>query len=292
MAEPRSPKSDLEARGLHPKRHFGQNFLADRGLAEKIAELAAGPPWAGLEPAAADAPLRAAVIELGAGTGALTAPLLERAAHVGAVERDRDLVPVLRERFAEPIARGALEVLEADAQSVDVPAWFAARARPHVLCGNLPYQISGPLIQLAVMAAPALDRVVFLLQLEVASRLAAAPNTPDYGALSVFTQAAFEVSRAFIVRRGAFYPQPNVDSAVVRLTPKRIRTAETPAFRALVRAAFAQRRKKLRSAWGGVLELSNEALAGAAQRAQIDLDRRGETLAVEDFARMAGEITR
>jgi 16S rRNA (adenine1518-N6/adenine1519-N6)-dimethyltransferase len=278
VSEPPSPKSDLEARGLHAKRHFGQNFLADRGLADKIAELAAHE--------------RASVLELGAGMGALTAPLLERAGHVIAVERDRDLVPVLKERFAEHVERGVLDVLEADAQQVDVRALLSPLPGPRVLCGNLPYQISGPLIQLAVAAAPALDRVVFLLQLEVVARLAATPDSDDYGALSVFTQAAFDVSRAFVVRRGAFYPQPGVDSAVVRFTPKREPTAETPSFRALVRAAFGQRRKKLRSAWRGVLELPPPALAAAAERANIDLDRRGETLSVADFARMANEVLR
>ena len=186
---PPSPKSQLSARGLSPKRHFGQNFLADQGLARRIAELAL--------------PDGGSVLELGAGLGALTRPLLERAGHVIAVERDRDLVPALNEDFAADIEAGRLQVLEADAKAVDANALLAPLPRPHVLCGNLPYQITGPLIELAVHAAHGLDRVVFLVQLEVGNRLAAPPDSEDYGALSVFTQAAFTVSRALVIRRGA-----------------------------------------------------------------------------------------
>lgn len=270
---PPSPKSQLSLRGLAPKRHFGQNFLADQSLAARIAELSL--------------PEGGSVLELGAGLGALTRPLLERAGHVIAVERDRDLVPVLREEFAEPIAAGRLEVLEADAKAVDPVALLAPLPGPRVLCGNLPYQITGPLLELSVHAAHGLDRVVFLVQLEVANRLAAAPGSADYGALSVFAQAAFGISRALIIRRGAFYPQPGVDSAVVVLAPLAEPTRETPAFAAFVHAAFSQRRKQLANAWRGVLGLSSEQLSQAAQSAGIELSLRGETLSVADFARMA-----
>jgi 16S rRNA (adenine1518-N6/adenine1519-N6)-dimethyltransferase len=273
VPEPPSPKSQLSARGLSPKRSFGQNFLADQGLARRIAELAL--------------PEGGSVLELGAGLGALTRPLLERAGHVIAVERDRDLVPALSEDLAHEIAAGRLQVLEADAKAIDPNALLAPLPRPHVLCGNLPYQITGPLIQLAVQAGQGLDRVVFLVQLEVANRLAAEAGSADYGALSVFTQAAFAVSRALVVRRGAFYPQPGVDSAVVALTPRADAIPETPVFAALVHAAFGQRRKQLSNAWRGVLGLSPEQLAQAAKTAGIELSARGETLSVAAFARMA-----
>jgi 16S rRNA (adenine1518-N6/adenine1519-N6)-dimethyltransferase len=273
VSELESPKQQLLALGLVPKRHFGQNFLADPALTARIAELAAANGES--------------VVELGAGLGALTAPLLERAAHVVAVERDRDLLPALRTRFSEALSTGRLELLEADAKAIDPEALLRGRPRPHVLCGNLPYQLTGPLLQLSMRFAAALERVVFLVQLEVAARLSAAPGSADYGALSVFAQAAFDVRRAFVIRRGAFYPQPGVDSAVVVLTPREQRTPETEAFRALVRGAFAKRRKKLRNAWLGVLELDSAALEGAARAAGIDLDARGETLGVQDFWNMA-----
>lgn len=276
MSDPlRSPKAQLESRGLRAKRHFGQNFLADEHLAQRIADLV---------------PAGASVVELGAGLGALTRPLLTRAGHLVAVERDRDLVPALGELFAAEIAEGKLRVEEADAKAVSVTTLLQGKPRPYALAGNLPYQISGPLLEAAVNMAGEVELVVFLLQLEVVDRLVAAPDTEHYGALSVFVQAAFEVTRALVIRRGAFYPQPEVDSAVVVLTPRATRVAETQAFRSLVRGAFQKRRKKLRNAWEGTAGRSREELAACALRAGIDLDRRGETLSVADFARMAAEL--
>jgi 16S rRNA (adenine1518-N6/adenine1519-N6)-dimethyltransferase len=232
------------------------------------------------------------VIELGAGLGALTRPLLERAVRVIAVERDRDLVPALRAELADAEASGKLVVLEADAKTIDVRALLADQPRPHVLCGNLPYQITGPLLELSTRAAGALDRVVFLVQLEVAARLVAAPGSAAYGALSVFVQAAFEVTRPLVVRSGAFYPPPKVDSAVVVLTPRAEPTSETPVFAALVRAAFEQRRKKLSNAWRGLFELDAPRLAQAARDAGVDLESRGERLGVAEFSRMASAVER
>lgn len=271
------PKAQLAARGLLPKKHFGQNFLRDRSIAARIAELATTPPGG-------------TVVELGAGLGALTAPLLERAAHVVAVERDRDLIPALGQTFAEALSQGRLQIVEADAKQVDPGALGGAHPRPHVLAGNLPYNITGPLLTLATANASKLDRVVYLVQLEVADRVAATPGSEAWGALSVFVQAQFAPKRALVVRRGAFHPQPNVDSAVLVLDPLPAPVPETDAFRALVRAAFAQRRKKLVNAWRGVRGQESGAIAAAAERASIDLDLRGEVLSVADFARMAREL--
>ncbi len=272
-----SPKTLLDRYGLRAKKHFGQNFLADPGLAARIAALAT--PQAG-----------GSVVEIGAGLGALTAPLLDRAARVTAIERDRDLIPALNDRFSNAIEDGRLTVLEADAKQVDYSALLAG-PQPRVLAGNLPYQITGPLLEIAVGMAPQVARVVVLVQLEVADRLAARPATAAYGALTVFVQAQFAVDRALVVRRGAFYPQPGVDSAVVVLTPHaRPVTEETPIFREVVHAAFAQRRKKLRNAWRA-LQLDDR-LEATARRAGIDLDARGETLQPADFARMAAEVKR
>ena len=272
-----SPKAQLQSRGLRPKKHFGQNFLADEQLAQKIADLV---------------PKGASVVELGAGLGALTRPLLTRAGHLVAVERDRDLVPALGELFAAEIASGQLRVEEADAKSISVRELLRDAPEPFVLAGNLPYQISGPLLEAAVHTAGEVERVIFLLQLEVVDRLMAKANSEHYGALSVFVQAAFDVERPLVIRRGAFYPQPEVDSAVVLLKPRALRIAETTAFRALVRAGFQQRRKKLRNAWENVCGVDRETLAARAARAAIDLDARGETLSVSDFARMAAEFER
>lgn len=275
MREPSPPKALLDTHGVRHKRHFGQNFLADRGIARRIAELSTTPPGGG-------------VVEIGAGLGALTGPLLERAGKVVAIERDRELVPVLREEFPDELSEGRVVLLEADAKTIDYPSVLTSVPAPRVLAGNLPYQLTGPLLTLAVDTADHWDRVVFMVQLEVADRLAAAAGSKDYGALTVFVQAAFAVERAFIVRRGAFYPQPNVDSAVIVLTPRHPRlTAETETFRALVHAAFAQRRKTLRNAWRDVLGIERDKLSTMAEMAGIDLEARGETLDVATFARMA-----
>lgn len=270
-----SARETLTQHGLHPKKSFGQNFLADAGIAERIAE-------------AATTPSGGTVVEIGAGLGALTRPLLARAARVVAIERDRDLVPILRTELAADIDAGRLELLEADAAQVDWRAALAAGPAPRVVAGNLPYQITGRLLEACTHLADDIDAAVFMVQLEVAARLIAPPDGEAYGALSVFAQAAFDVRRLLVARAGAFHPRPDVDSAVVVLTPHRPRRArETDAFREAVRAAFGARRKTLRNAWKGIYGLSREALEARAAAAGVSLDVRGETLAVEDFARFA-----
>jgi 16S rRNA (adenine1518-N6/adenine1519-N6)-dimethyltransferase len=266
----------LRARGLAPKKRFGQNFLADPHAARLIAEAATTPPGG-------------TVLEIGAGLGALTRPLLERAAHVVAIERDRDLVPILTGELEAAVAAGKLSIVEADALDVDWAAEVASGPPPHTLAGNLPYLITGRLLERAVGLADGIDRAVFMVQAEVADRLAAEPDTESYGALTVFVQAAFSVRKILTVKGGAFYPRPEVDSAVVLLVPHRPRrAAETVAFRAVVKAAFGARRKTLRNAWKGLFGWSREELERYAAEAGISLDARGETLGVEAFARIAG----
>lgn len=272
------PKVQLRDAGLRPKHHFGQNFLSDASLCARIAAVAAPE---GTE----------ATVEIGAGLGALTAALLERTRRVVAIERDRDLVPQLRSTFADALLDGRLTVVEDDAKTYDYVSAFQAIGGRCTLAGNLPYQITGPLLKRSIEVAPYVVRCTFLVQLEVAERLTASPGGDAYGALSVFLQARYAVRRELIVRRGAFYPQPNVDSAVVVLDPlAQPISEETPLFRGLVKSAFLQRRKKLRNAWSGVAGLSAAALAQAADAASIDLDLRGEVLSVEQFARMAQSV--
>jgi 16S rRNA (adenine1518-N6/adenine1519-N6)-dimethyltransferase len=270
------PRVVLREAGLSPKRSFGQSFLVAEPVARMIAEQCVPEAERGA----------ARVVEIGAGTGALTALLAARARRVVAIERDRDLVPVLARVFADEIARGALEVLEADAQSVDFPA-LLGDAPPRVLCGNLPYQITGRLIERAVHGAKSLERAVFMVQAEVADRLVARAGTKEYGALTIFVRAAFEVTRVMTVSRGSFHPPPDVTSAVVRLVPNP-RAEETDTFREVVRRAFAARRKTLRNAWSSLAP--PETLARVAKDAGVSLDARGETLDVEAFARVAAAL--
>lgn len=268
--------------GLAPKKSFGQNFLVSSHVVDAIARACVPDAEIG----------HARVVELGAGLGVLTNALASRARQVVAVERDRDLVPVLGTELAEAIATGKVRIVEGDAQAID-PAELiggAEEGSPRVLAGNLPYQITGRLLERAVSYAEAVDRVVFMVQLEVAERLAASPGSKIYGGLTVFVQAAFRVTKLFDVSPGSFHPPPDVTSAVVMLEPRRPRLAEeTEMFRAVVKGAFGARRKTLRNAWSRVAE--PDRIAEAASKAGISLDARGETLDVEAFAKMAALLS-
>lgn len=268
----------LKRAGLSPKKSFGQNFLVSPHIVDSIARACVPDGDVG----------KARVLELGAGLGVLTQALTARAASVVAVERDRDLVPILSRELGADIESGRLRVIEGDAQAAS-PRELLGEDRPgepRVLCGNLPYQITGRLIERAVHGAADIERVVFMVQLEVADRLAAEPGSKTYGALSVFVQAAFRVRKLFNVSPGSFHPPPDVTSAVISLEPERpARAEETETFRALVKGAFAARRKTLRNAWSGVA--SPELVARAAEQSGISLDARGETLSVDQYAAMA-----
>lgn len=269
MADPREV---LRRHKLSPKKSFGQSFLVDPNAVRRIGEACVPDAEMG----------KATVVEIGAGTGVLTSALLERARRVIAIERDRDLVVVLRDSFDDP----RLEIVEADAQTVPLAGWLDTS--PRVLCGNLPYQLTGRLIRRAVDLAGSIERAVFMVQLEVCARMLAAPGTKDYGTLTVFVRAAMNVERVMTVGRNAFHPPPDVTSAVVRLTPRADRTPETEQFRALVKRAFEMRRKTLRNAWSALAPRAD--LERAAKGAGVSLDARGETLSVQDFARMAAAL--
>jgi 16S rRNA (adenine1518-N6/adenine1519-N6)-dimethyltransferase len=275
---PLDPRTVLRRAGLRPKKSLGQNFLVAESIARAIAMACVRDDEVG----------QARVVEIGAGTGALTRLLADRSRSLVAIERDRDLVSLLEGDLAETRTR----VIEADARSVDLGALLGEpeEGSPRVLCGNLPYSLTGLLLRRAVEVAGHVDRVVFMVQDEVAHRLAAVPGGKDWGALTVFVHATFGVRRVLRAPPSAFHPAPEVKSAVVELTPLRPpRAEETEPFRVLVRRAFGARRKTLRNAWAG-LAADPAALERAASTAGIALDARGETLDVEAFARMASAL--
>ncbi|MGB5416494.1 MAG: 16S rRNA (adenine(1518)-N(6)/adenine(1519)-N(6))-dimethyltransferase RsmA [Polyangiales bacterium] len=254
---------------LHPKRSFSQNFLIQPGAIAQIADAALG--------------MGEQIVELGPGLGALTHALLERGATVLAVELDRDMVRVLEEEFAK---RDRLEVRLGDASEFDLDAYSKACRSKLVVTGNLPYQATGAIIRQVVAHRAVLDGAILMVQREVRDRLIAAPGTKEYGALTVFTRAAFEVGTVCRLRPGSFYPAPKVESAVVRFVPREVPLAEeTESFQTVVRAAFQMRRKTLHNALRALGDSGRA--SGALSEAGIDPGRRGETLSVEEFATLA-----
>ena len=253
---------------LQPKRSFSQNFLIQPGAIAQIADAALA--------------MGQQLVELGPGLGALTHALLERGATVVAVELDRDMVHVLREEFAD---WERLEVRCGDAAELDLDAHSKACGSKLVVTGNLPYQATGAIIRRVIAHAGVLDGAILMVQREVRNRLVAQPATKEYGALTVFTRAAFEVETLCRLRPGSFYPAPKVESAVVRFLPRQTPLAEeTESFRTVVRAAFQMRRKTLRNALRALAD--GDRAEGVLSEAGIDPGRRGETLSIEEFARL------
>jgi 16S rRNA (adenine1518-N6/adenine1519-N6)-dimethyltransferase len=253
-----------------PKRFLGQHFLSDPRILARIADQ--------LEAEPGDR-----VLEIGPGRGALTEALVARGVRLTAIERDRDLVPGLRTRFP------GVTVIEGDALTIDWAAAVGAQpGDPWLVTGNIPYYITTPLIEKA-LASPRPDRIVFLIQREVALRLAAKPGTKEYGALTVGVQAAARVERAFTVAAGSFHPRPRVDSAVVRLIPLDepiVPAAEAPAFRRFVTGLFSARRKQLGRALQSAFDLDAETVGTMLRALGIDPARRAEVLELAEFVRI------
>jgi len=248
------------------RRRFGQHFLHDPAVIARI--------LAAIDPRPGDA-----LIEIGPGRGALTRGLLARVGCLEAIEIDRDLVPSLR---AMAVGLGELVVHEADALKVDYAA--LAHGRRLRVCGNLPYNISTPLLFHLLEFPGHLRDLHFMLQREVVERMAARPGTRSYGRLTVMLATSVTVEKLFTVAPGAFHPPPKVQSAVVRLIPHPtppFSLAARERFARLVAAAFGQRRKTLRNSLNGHVD------AAGFREAGIDPRRRAETLTPAEFARLA-----
>ncbi len=226
-------RATLAARGLHPLKQLGQNFLHDQNLATWLAERAAGAAGEG-----------ACVVEIGPGLGALTSCLLEKKVRLIALEKDRGLSVFLREKFTMEIAEGRFELREGDALDL-LPS---LEVSPGVICGNLPYYISTPLLMECMKLPGDPARLFFLMQKEVGQRLASGPGSKIYGALSVLVQVGYQVSLLRTLPGSVFFPPPDVASVVVQLVPHAaplVKVAERARFAAVVQKGFSQRRKKL-----------------------------------------------
>lgn len=252
-----------------PRKSLGQHFLIDKNIVRKIVRLA------GLQPGET-------VLEIGPGRGILTEALLNEAGLVVAIELDRDLCTHLRETLGE---RPNLKLIEGDAVSFD----YKQIPHPYLVVANLPYYVSTPLLFRLLQEGQGVDRIVLMLQAEVAARLAAGPGGKDYGVLSIAAQYRCEVRQAFKVTAACFRPEPRVGSAVVILTPQakpRVSVRDEMFFFKMVRAGFAHRRKALLNS------LRDEGFdavgtAVALEKAGLDPRRRAETLSLAEFAALA-----
>ena len=275
MGARREAHEALAAAGLRPRKRWGQHFLCDPAVARRIVEAAAlGPD--------------SVVLEIGPGLGALTDELAARAARLYLVEIDRVLSARLTARYAE---RSHVRVLEGDALTLPLDQLVA---EPLVtVVGNLPYNISTPVVFRLLALRERFPRAVLMLQREVAERLASPPGRATYGVTSLLVQAFAEVQLRFNVSRRSFFPRPQVDSTVVELAwqaAPRAEIGDVALFTAVVRAAFGQRRKMLRNALGGLVGsrgLSSDAMRALYARAGIEATARAEQLDLAAFGRLA-----
>lgn len=252
-----------------PKKRLGQHFLTDPRLLGRIADT--------LEATRDDT-----VIEIGPGRGALTEQLLKRAGRVIAIELDRELAPMLAERWKD---EPRFQMVEGDVLAQNLAALAGG---PYLLAGNVPYNITTPILFHA-MRRPRPTRAIYLVQKEVADRVVAPPGSDDYGALSVNVQALADAKLLFNVGAKSFTPPPKVESAVIRIVPRAdamLRPEEEEPFRLLVQGSFGLRRKQmrrvLRTVWNWSAERADEVLGAAG----IDPAARPETLAPLDFLRI------
>ena len=253
-----------------PRKRFGQNFLHDPGVIHNIISA--------IHPQEQEK-----LVEIGPGKGALTRHLLKACSSLDVVELDRDLIPILQEECS-PL--GELRIHNVDALKFDFSSLTSGNEKLRVV-GNLPYNISTPLIFHLLEQAAEIKDMHFMLQKEVVERLAASPGGKDYGRLSIMVQYYCEVEKLFTVPPGAFFPPPKVTSAVVRLTPyekPKVTVKDIALLNRVVTQAFSQRRKTLRNTLKKLID--TETISGL----DIDPSRRPETLSLEEYARLADAL--
>jgi len=264
------PRRVLARHGLAPKRSFSQNFLISERVVRAIVSACALTP-------------ELSVVELGPGCGTLTVALAAVCQRVYAVERDPDMLRLL-EAELDP---ARVELVRGDAKQVDLRS--LGGGSPITVAGNLPYAITGAILRQLVEHSELVKHAVLMVQREVRDRLIAAPDSAEYGALTVFTSQVFDIQTVTQVPRTAFHPPPKVTSSVVRLIPRAApRAPRGDAFDRVVRAAFQARRKTLRNALAQ--QLGGESANQILSLAGIDGQRRGETLSVEEFGALAAAL--
>ncbi len=259
-----------------PRKRFGQHFLEPVWVAKLLASLSPAPDEL--------------FLEIGPGRGALTVPLASRVRRVIAVEIDRDLAGILREQLPSTVS-----VLEADFLEVDLAKLLAAEARPVRVIGNLPYNVSSPILFKLLHAAghgQVLSEAMLMLQKEVADRVLAVPGSGDYGSLAIQVSLLADVERVLTLPPGAFRPPPKVTSAVIRMRfrPPRVDVGSVETFERLVRGIFLQRRKTLANALKPVADSFHRSASDLIAKAGLDGTKRPEELTLDDIARLSRAV--
>lgn len=274
-----APRTLLAAWQLKPKKQFGQNFLNDPATAEAIVRQAA------IES-------DEVVVEIGAGLGALTIPLARVAGRVLAIEKDRQIAPLLKtELLANRVNN--VTVIEDDILKVDWRAVVDETSKGLVVMGNLPYNISSPVLVRLVQNRARIDRAVLMFQQEFARRIMAPPGGKSYGRLSVLLGYCATVKSVMVLKAHRFYPQPKIDSEVVAIQfkPPVLLADDEQCLVKVVKAAFSRRRKTLRNSLSGnILNLNTSQTERYLNDAGIDPRRRAETLTVAEFVRLSNVI--
>ena len=276
-----SPKNILKAWNIKAKKSLGQNFLSDPNIAVKIVKLAKIRP-------------HDTVIEVGAGLGALTIPLAEAAKHVIAVEKDRQLMNLLKTELRLNHVTNVTP-LEQNILTLNFSR-YVTREHPKILViGNLPYNISSQILIHLITHRDVIDRAVLMFQKELAARLTAAPGVKAYGRLTVMLRYCAFINSLTSADSNLFFPRPRVDSEVIELTfhdDYRLPPEDETFFYRVIRTAFGQRRKTLKNALAGrALSITPSAAARALKDAGIDPQRRAETLSVTEFIALSGALS-
>jgi 16S rRNA (adenine1518-N6/adenine1519-N6)-dimethyltransferase len=272
-----SPQKYFRTQEARPRKRFGQHFLAQPATAERIVQ-------------SADLEEDDVAVEIGPGLGALTQFILPKASRLHLVEIDRDMAEYLETHM--PPSNCDVRIHLQDVMQFDFASLSSSEGKRLVLLGNLPYNISSPLMFHLLESISALKRGVFMVQKEVGERLAAGPGTKDYGVLSVLLGVYARVTPLFDVGPGQFHPPPKVDSSVLRIDFMQELLPDIPSFsflRRLVNTAFQQRRKTLRNSLKALVGKDGAILETAFSSIGVEPNRRPETLSPEEFLKL-GEV--
>jgi 16S rRNA (adenine1518-N6/adenine1519-N6)-dimethyltransferase len=276
----KSVQAILKEHGIRPKRRFGQNFLTPTPTIEKIVN--------SLDPKQSDK-----LIEIGPGLGLMTSIAASKVGHVFAVDMDADILEIAQTEFGEI---DNIDWIEGDilAKSIKDIVGEADQAGPFKILGNLPYNISSPILFWMLDHRPAITRAVVMLQKEVAVRIVAKPGGKDFGILSVFMQAFADCKKLFDISGKSFIPPPNVTSSVISIdfSTEESGIEDEDWFRLVVKAAFGKRRKTIRNSLIGAqtIDLSAQTIDLALDECQIDPKRRAETISVSEFIDLANKL--